>query len=197
MQIDEDVKEFLIEGYEHLNQIEGDLLVLEQSNSDPEVMNRIYRSLHTIKGNSGFLGLDKLEGVTHAGENLLSRLRDRTITLTPSITDALLQVVDAIKHHFQALETTSSESDAEFTALLDRLNKLQESESVGEKDAEISTDPPLPPLLQGGAGGDHRIPPCPPLHKGGWNVQNWQLLLKLILINLALPIRRSELMLRF
>lgn len=150
MQIDEDVKEFLIEGYEHLNQIEGDLLVLEQSNSDPEVMNRIYRSLHTIKGNSGFLGLDKLEGVTHAGENLLSRLRDRTITLTPSITDALLQVVDAIKHHFQALETTSSESDAEFTALLDRLNKLQESESVGEKDAEISTDPPLPPLLQGG-----------------------------------------------
>lgn len=138
MQIDEDVKEFLIEGYEHLNQIEGDLLVLEQSNSDPEVMNRIYRSLHTIKGNSGFLGLEKLEEVTHAGENLLSRLRDRTITLTPSITDVLLEVVDAIKQHFQTLETTSTESDAEFTALLDRLNQLQESGAVGIEDRESS-----------------------------------------------------------
>ncbi|GET40443.1 Hpt domain-containing protein [Microseira wollei] len=137
MQIDEDVKEFLIEGYEHLNQIEGDLLVLEQSNSAPEVMNRIYRSLHTIKGNSGFLGLDKLEGVTHAAENLLSRLRDRTITLTPSITDALLQVVDAIKHHFQALETTSFRS------------------------------PPAPPSPRGGAKFTIGSPPAPPCTRGG------------------------------
>ena len=127
MQIDEDVKEFLIEGYEHLNQIEGDLLALEQSNSSPEVMNRIYRSLHTIKGNSGFLGLENLQAVTHGGENLLSRLRDRIIPLTPAVTDALLQMVDVVKQHFLALETTNKESEADFTSLLNRLNQLQES----------------------------------------------------------------------
>ncbi|EDX76361.1 hypothetical protein MC7420_4617 [Coleofasciculus chthonoplastes PCC 7420] len=74
MEIDEDLKEFLVEGYEHLNQLEGDLVALEQSTSDAEVINRIYRHLHTIKGNSGFLGLEKLQGITHGGENLLSRL---------------------------------------------------------------------------------------------------------------------------
>ena len=127
MEIDEDVREFLIEGYEYLNQIEEDLVALEQSNSDPEVMNRIYRSLHTIKGNSGFLGVEKLESVAHAGENLLSRLRDRTIAMTPEITSALLSTIDAVRSHMEALETTGQESPIAHTELLDRLHQLQES----------------------------------------------------------------------
>ena len=127
MEIDEDVREFLIEGYEYLNQIEEDLVALEQSNSDPEVMNRIYRSLHTIKGNSGFLGVEKLESVAHAGENLLSRLRDRTIAMTPEITSALLETIDAVRSHMEALETTGQESPIAHTELLDRLHQLQES----------------------------------------------------------------------
>lgn len=127
MEIDEDVKEFLIEGYEYLNQIEEDLVALEQSDSDPEVMNRIYRSLHTIKGNSGFLGVEKLESVAHAGENLLSRLRDRTIAMTPEITNALLETIDAVRSHMEALETTGEESPIAHTELLDRLLQLQAS----------------------------------------------------------------------
>ncbi|MEG3850820.1 chemotaxis protein CheW [Microcoleus sp. herbarium19] len=127
MEIDEDVREFLIEGYEYLNQIEEDLVALEQSDSDPEVMNRIYRSLHTIKGNSGFLGVEKLESVAHAGENLLSRLRDRTIAMTPEITSALLSTIDAVRSHMEALETTGEESPIAHTELLDRLHQLQAS----------------------------------------------------------------------
>ncbi len=127
MEIDEDVKEFLIEGYEYLNQIEGDLVALEKSDFDPEVMNRIYRSLHTIKGNSGFLGVEKLEAVAHAGENLLSGLRDRTIAMTPDITSALLETIDAVRSHMEALETTGQESSADRTPLLTRLAKLQSS----------------------------------------------------------------------
>ncbi|MBE9096295.1 chemotaxis protein CheW [Tychonema sp. LEGE 07203] len=125
--MDEDVKEFLIEGYEYLNQIEEDLVALEQSDSNPEVMNRIYRSLHTIKGNSGFLGVEKLESVAHAGENLLSRLRDRTIAMTPEITSALLSTIDAVRSHMEALETTGEESPIAHTELLDRLLQLQTS----------------------------------------------------------------------
>lgn len=127
MEIDEDVKEFLIEGYEYLNQIEEDLVALEKSDSDPEVMNRIYRSLHTIKGNSGFLGVEKLESVAHAGENLLSRLRDRTMAMTPEITTALLSTIDAVRSHMEALEKTGEESPIVHTELLDRLHQLQES----------------------------------------------------------------------
>lgn len=127
MEIDEDLKEFLIEGYEYLNQIEEDLVALEQSDSDPEVMNRIYRSLHTIKGNSGFLAVEKLEAIAHAGENLLSRLRDRTIAMTPEITSALLETMDAVREHMEALETTGEESPIDRSELLARLAQLQES----------------------------------------------------------------------
>jgi two-component system, chemotaxis family, sensor kinase CheA len=137
MEIDEDVKEFLIEGYEYLNQIEGDLVALEKSDSDPEVMNRIYRSLHTIKGNSGFLGVEKLEAVAHAGENLLSGLRDRTIAMTPEITSALLETIDAVRSHMEALETTGQESSADRTSLLSRLAKLQSS-GGSESELELS-----------------------------------------------------------
>jgi two-component system chemotaxis sensor kinase CheA len=142
MEIDEDLKEFLVEGYEHLNQLEGDLVALERSTSDAEVMNRIYRHLHTIKGNSGFLGLEKLQEITHGGENLLSRLREAMIPVTPDITNALLEVIDAIRDHFESLETTGEESSRDRTALLNQLNALpaenvervkdHESESVGE-----------------------------------------------------------------
>jgi two-component system, chemotaxis family, sensor kinase CheA len=134
MEIDEDVKEFLIEGYEYLNQIEGDLVALEKSDSDPEVMNRIYRNLHTIKGNSGFLGVEKLEAVAHAGETLLSGLRDRTIVMTPDITSALLETIDAVRSHMEALETTGQESSADRTPLLTRLAKLQSS---GDSESEL------------------------------------------------------------
>ncbi|HAG83224.1 MAG TPA: chemotaxis protein CheA [Cyanobacteria bacterium UBA12227] len=134
MEIDEDVKEFLIEGYEHLNQIESDLVAIEQSNSDPEVMNRIYRNLHTIKGNSGFLGLERLQIVTHAGENLLSRLRDRLIPINPDVTSVLLQVVDAVRKHLETLEATGDESETDHNALLIQLNQLQEGEREREGD---------------------------------------------------------------
>ncbi|HBL13334.1 MAG TPA: chemotaxis protein CheA, partial [Cyanobacteria bacterium UBA11162] len=134
MEIDEDVKEFLIEGYEHLNQIESDLVAIEQSNSDPEVMNRIYRNLHTIKGNSGFLGLERLQIVTHAGENLLSHLRDRLIPINPDVTSVLLQVVDAVRKHLETLEATGDESETDHNALLIQLNQLQEGEKEREGD---------------------------------------------------------------
>lgn len=143
MEIDEDVKEFLIEGYEYLNQIEGDLVALEKSDSDPEVVNRIYRNLHTIKGNSGFLGVEKLEAVAHAGETLLSGLRDRTIAMTPDITSALLETIDAVRSHMEALETTGQESSADRTPLLTRLAKLQES-GGSESELELSANGQIP-----------------------------------------------------
>ncbi|HBE20616.1 MAG TPA: chemotaxis protein CheA [Cyanobacteria bacterium UBA11149] len=146
MEIDEDLKEFLIEGYEYLNRMEGDLVALEQDCADSEVINRIYRSLHTIKGNSGFLGLEKLQLVTHGGENLLSHLRDNPIvpaqdtigteSFTSHVTTALLQVVDAVREHFQSLEATGLESDTDCTSLMLQLSQLVEREWEVRKERE-------------------------------------------------------------
>lgn len=141
MEIDEDLRAFLVESNENLSQIEGDLVALEQNPDNAELMNGIYRALHTLKGNCGFLGFEILETVAHAGESLLSRLRDRNLTLTAEITTTLLQVIDAIQHILTALETTGEEGKATYTDLIERLRQLQ-SGTAPVVEVSVVSDPP-------------------------------------------------------
>ena len=69
------VKDFLVESYENLDQLDRDLVSLERDPRNHETLSSIFRTIHTIKGTCGFLGFGKLESVTHVGENLLSKLR--------------------------------------------------------------------------------------------------------------------------
>jgi len=75
-ELDEIVREFLIESFDSLDQLDQDMVTLEQQPADTQLISRIFRNLHTIKGACGYLGFEKLEKVSHAGENLLGRLRD-------------------------------------------------------------------------------------------------------------------------
>src|SRR5437016_2040031 len=80
---DEIVGEFLVESLENLDQLDRDLVALEQEPGSRELLSSVFRTIHTIKGTSGFLGFGSLESVTHVGESLLSRLRDGALRLTP------------------------------------------------------------------------------------------------------------------
>ena len=86
---DDIINEFLVESHENLDRLDNDLVVLEKDPSSKDVLARIFRSTHTIKGTCGFFGFSKLQAVTHAGENLLARLRDGQLRLTPEMTSAL------------------------------------------------------------------------------------------------------------
>ena len=77
--MEEIVQEFLVESHENLDQLDQDLLALERDPNSRELLSSIFRTLHTIKGTSGFLALHTLERVAHAGESLLSKLRDGEI----------------------------------------------------------------------------------------------------------------------
>ena len=96
-ELDEIVKDFLVESYENLVRLDADFLTLEKHPTDEPTLARVFRTIHTIKGTCGFFGFHKLETVSHVGENLLSRLRDGAIRLSPHIATALLQLVDAIR----------------------------------------------------------------------------------------------------
>jgi two-component system chemotaxis sensor kinase CheA len=119
------VREFLVESYENLDRLDREFLTLEDNPSDQATLASIFRTIHTIKGTCGFLGFGKLESVTHVGENLLSRLRDGQLKLTPEITTALLALVDAVRTMLSAIETTQQEGDGDYTALISRLTSLQ------------------------------------------------------------------------
>ena len=95
--MDDVVKEFLVESYENLDEMDRDLVALEQDPESSDILARIFRTLHTIKGTCGFLGFSKLESVSHASENLLSKLRDVELLVNADIASALLATVDAIR----------------------------------------------------------------------------------------------------
>jgi len=80
-ELDDIVKEFLLESYENLDRLDRDLVQLEKEPSSNDLISSIFRTIHTIKGTCGFLGFGKLESVSHVGENLLSRLRDGLLIL--------------------------------------------------------------------------------------------------------------------
>ena len=79
--MDEIVKDFLIESNENLDRLDQELVKLESEPSSKELLASVFRTIHTIKGSCGFLGFARLEKLAHAGESLLSRLRDGKLTL--------------------------------------------------------------------------------------------------------------------
>ncbi len=109
--MDEIVQEFLVESQENLDQLDLDLIALEQAPTSRELLSSIFRTIHTIKGTSGFLAFSNLEAVTHVGESLLSRLRDGVLEVDPTTTDALLSMVDVVRQLLAAIELDGTEGD--------------------------------------------------------------------------------------
>lgn len=115
-EMDEIVQEFLVESYENLDQLDRDLVALEQEPGSRELLGSIFRTIHTIKGTSGFLAFNNLESVTHVGENLLARLRDGKMSMTPTTTDVLLAMVDTVRELLAAIEERGTEEGVEVAA---------------------------------------------------------------------------------
>ena len=101
--------EFYAEAVDHLQQIEAALLALEQEPENPEALNSIFRSFHTIKGNAGFLQLMPMHKLAHEVESLLDLARSRKLRLTSNIINEMLRSRDALRAQVQqvsvALET--------------------------------------------------------------------------------------------
>jgi two-component system chemotaxis sensor kinase CheA len=127
--MDEIVKDFLIESNENLDRLDRELVKLEGEPSSVELLSSIFRTIHTIKGSCGFLGFARLEKLTHAGESLLSRLRDGQLTLSAEITSGLLAMVDAVRHMLSAIQSTGQDGEKDYEPLIALLASLQEEYS--------------------------------------------------------------------
>ncbi len=141
-EIDEEMEpivgEFLVESYENLDKLDKDLIELEEDPGNTDILSSIFRTIHTIKGTCGFIGLHKLERVAHVGENLLGKLRDGVLALDPARTSALLAMVDAIRHMLGCIENEKNEGDVDYTQLIITLGKLLTDEGAKEVAAQAS-----------------------------------------------------------
>jgi two-component system chemotaxis sensor kinase CheA len=91
------IDDFLIEADELINSLDANLVTLESTPDDLELLNGIFRAAHTIKGTSSFLGFDQVTSLTHKMEDILNRLRKAELHVTPEIMDVLLESVDILK----------------------------------------------------------------------------------------------------
>jgi two-component system chemotaxis sensor kinase CheA len=152
--MDDLTREFLIESQEGLDRMERGLTELEKKPQDSALLAEIFRSVHTIKGTTGFLGFKRLEKVAHAGENLLGVLRDGKLAADPPIITVLLELLDGLRSILKTIESEGGEGSGNDTALIGRLQALQapaqpvkavtgKARSVAARTATQSCVPPI------------------------------------------------------
>jgi two-component system chemotaxis sensor kinase CheA len=135
-EMDDIIKEFLVESNDNLDQLDSGLVKLEKDPNSQELLGSIFRAIHTVKGTSGVLGFPKLEKVAHVGENLLSKMRDGKLKLNTEITSGLLTMVDAIREILGTIESSGNEGERDYAPLTKSLNDLLAREVARAESAE-------------------------------------------------------------
>jgi two-component system chemotaxis sensor kinase CheA len=152
-------EDFLVEAQEHFEMIEQNFLTLEEAPGNLDILNGIFRSVHTIKGASGFLGLAKVQSLSHIGENILDELRKGRMTVTPEVMELLFETVDVLKVLVGDvginLRKQGAPKDPDITNLIHRLEEFRAGGAAPKalapaspKVSEPVTDFKLPPRLQ-------------------------------------------------
>lgn len=138
-------EDFITESREHLQNIEEAVINLENSTEDKELINSIFRSFHTIKGNSAFLNLKTINVLAHKSENLLDSLRNNKIRYSAYLTDIILEAIDLLKKMLISLEKNLTQkkpfkNEADIAKLVEKIEDSIFSSLSAEEFKEKSTE---------------------------------------------------------
>lgn len=140
MMIDDDdlLKEFVNESREHLATIEADLLTIEEGGADidEQLVNKVFRAAHSIKGGSGFFGLERVKELAHKAETVLDMLRSRKIAPNAEVTNILLAAFDKLR---EMINDTAASAEADIADLVVSLTGLASSFLPPEQKATLRT----------------------------------------------------------
>jgi len=144
---DDLLNEFISESREHLSTIETDLLAIEEggANLDEDLVNKVFRAAHSIKGGSGFLGLNKVKELAHKAETVLDMLRSRKITPNAEVTNILLNAFDKLR---EMINHPAESEQSDTTQLLVGLIGLASSYLPDDKKASLTQIVSLTPQGQ-------------------------------------------------
>jgi two-component system chemotaxis sensor kinase CheA len=139
--MDELLGEFLTETHENIASLDNDIVSLEQDPNNKELLSHIFRTMHTIKGTCGFIGLPRLEKVAHAGENILGKIRDKELEVSPEIISVVLECLDRIKFILSELEAHEKEPEGDDAGLIEKLTLAASADLFKD-----NTNQPLSPI---------------------------------------------------
>jgi two-component system chemotaxis sensor kinase CheA len=142
---DQILDEFLLEAGEIFDQLDLDFVQLEQTPEDKKLIGNIFRAMHTLKGSSGFFAFHRLEKVAHAGESLLSKLRDGVFILNEEMTDVLLETSDRLRAIVDGVQKKRQEPEGDDSALIQNLKFLTDG---GTGVTKTASTPPNAPKVE-------------------------------------------------
>jgi len=139
---EEILQDFLVEAGEILEQLSEQLVELEQSPNDKDLLNAIFRGFHTVKGGAGFLQLDNMVECCHVTENLFDILRNGKREVTPELMDVVLQALDTVNEQFADVQQKNEpkNADPELIASLGRLVACEDISGSGDAPAAEATE---------------------------------------------------------
>ncbi|MBT3583984.1 MAG: response regulator [Halobacteriovoraceae bacterium] len=142
--------DFLIESFDNLSNIEEELTQFENDSSNTELLNNIYRKVHTLKGSSSFLGFKSLQKITHTSENILDLVREGKVKIDPKMMDVLLEAFDICQSILKVVEEKGDEGDGNYDgiylSLLGALEKFTSDDFSALKKDEVLQEEKLQPL---------------------------------------------------
>jgi len=151
---DELLEDFLIEAGEILEQLNEQLVELENSPDDSELLNAVFRGFHTIKGGAGFLAIDVMVAICHRTEDIFNMLRNDELKIDNHLMDTVLPVLDVLNGQFDALRSGEEPQGAE-QSLLSALEAIisgdasssAKSDSSSAKESEDVSDDEFDAML--------------------------------------------------
>ena len=137
-EIQELLEDFLVEAFEMIEEMDQDLVELENTPDDLDLLNKIFRVAHTIKGSGSFLNFDKLTRLTHHMEAVLDKARKGELTITPDIMDVILESVDAMKGILEYIRDNGDDSapDIDIEPIVTELDAIVKGENTQVKTSE-------------------------------------------------------------
>jgi two-component system, chemotaxis family, sensor kinase CheA len=142
--MDDLLGEFLTETNESLDRVDAELVRFEQDPNNAKILGNIFRLVHTIKGTCGFLGLPRLEALTHAAETLMGKFRDGMPVTTDAVS-LILVTIDRIKMILREIEAEESEPEGGDGDLIAKLNGMAHRDEARQQSAPQPAPPPAPP----------------------------------------------------
>lgn len=140
------VQDFLVETNEIIENLDHDLVELESNQNDLELLNKIFRGAHTMKGSSSFLGFNKLAELTHHAEDILNKLRKGEMVVTREIMDTLLEFVDKTKQIISDIENGTDSTDC--SSVINDLKLASEGKLTSKTKNTSAAQPAAAPAPQ-------------------------------------------------
>ena len=141
-EMQEILEDFLIEAFEMIEQLDQDLVELENNPDDLDLLNRIFRVAHTIKGSGSFLNFSVLTHLTHHMEDVLNKARHGELTITPDIMDVVLESIDYMKKLLNAIRDTGTDAntglEGDIANTVQRLDAISKGETPSAPAEETS-----------------------------------------------------------